>query len=134
MGRKILAVVVALIVAFAVIMIVEMANTLVVSPPASDVMNDPAKLREFMRTLPMTAYVVVLIGYILGAFAGGFIVTKMSRQVSSGITLPIVIGAILEIGAILNFFVMLPGQPIWFVAASLLLIVPAALIGHRFAR
>lgn len=134
MGRKILAVVVALIVAFAVIMIVQMANSVVVSPPSADVMRDPVRLREFLRTLPMTAYVVVLLGYVLGAFAGGFIVTKMSRRESPGIALPIVIGAILEIGAILNFFVMLPGQPIWFIVVSLLIMIPASLLGHRFAR
>jgi len=117
-----------------VIMIVEMLNSLVVSHPAADVMNDPAKLREFMTTLPMTAYVVVLVGYILGAFAGGFIVTKMSRRESPGIALPVLIGVILEIGAILNFFVLLPGQPLWFVAASLILLIPMSLLGHRFAR
>jgi hypothetical protein len=134
MGRKILAVVVALIVAMGVIMIVEMLNSMVVAPPTADVMNDPAKLREFIRTVPVTAYVVILIGYVLGAFAGGFIVTKMSRRESPGIVLPVLIGAILELGAILLFFVVMPGQPIWFIAASLVVMVPMSLLGHRFAR
>lgn len=134
MGRKILAVVVALIVAFATIMIVQMLNSLVVPPPSSDVMNDPAKLQAFMANLPTTAYVVVLAGYILGAFAGGFIVTKMSRRESPGLSLPILIGVILTICGILNFFVALPGQPMWLVALSLISFIPFSLLGHRFAR
>lgn len=133
MGRKILAIVVALIAAMAVIMIVQMLNSLVVPPPSQDVINDPAKFREFMATLPMTAYVVVLIGYFLGSFAGGFIVKNMSRRESPGMALPILIGGVLTIGGILNFFVFLPGQPIWFVILAFLIYIPVSLLGAKFA-
>lgn len=134
MGRKILAVVVALIAALAIMMVIQMLNSILVQPPSADVMGDPAKLKEFMAGLPSTAYLVVLISYVLASFAGGFIVTKMSRQVSSGPTLAIIIGAMLTIGGILNFFVMLPGQPMWFIAASLISYIPIALLGYRLAR
>ena len=134
MGRKILAVVVGLIVAWAIIMIFQMANSVVVRPPTMDVMNDPAGMREFWNTVPTTGYIVVLLGYILGAFGGGFIVTKMSRRESPGNTLPILIGVLLVIAGILNFFVLLPGQPMWFAALSLILFIPMSLLGHRFAR
>lgn len=133
MGRKILAVVVALIVATAVMIIVEMINSLVFKPPGSDVMNDPAKLREYMANGPAMAYVVVLIGYVLASFAGGFIVTKISRQVSTGSTLPIVVGAILTVLGVMNY-VMLPGQPVWYFVLALLTFIPVTLLGHRFAR
>ncbi len=134
MGRKILAVVVALIAAIAVISIVEMINSAIVPTPTLDVLNDVAKFRDFMTKLPVTAYVVVLIGYLLGAFTGGFIVTKMSRRESPGMQLPILIGAILTLGGLLNFFVMLPGQPLWFICVSLISYIPLSLLGHRFAR
>ncbi len=134
MGRKILAVIVALIAAFAVISIVQILNSLVVPPPDADVMNDPARLREFMATLPMTAYVVVLVGYFLGSFTGGYIVTKMSRRESSGSSLALLVGAILMMAGILNFFVLLPGQPIWFVLLSLLIYIPITLLGHKLAK
>lgn len=133
MGRKILAVVVALIVAVGIIWLVEMGNSMIVMPPSADVINDPAKLRDFMATVPMTAYVVVLVGYVIASFAGGFIVTKMARQVSSGTALPIIVGALLMIAFILNL-VMLPGQPLWFAVFGLLTYVPLSLLGHRFAR
>ena len=133
MGRKILAVVVAMIVAIAIMMIVEMANSMVIMPPSDAVMKDPAALREFMANGPVKAYVIVLIGYLLASFAGGFIVTKMSRRESPGLTLPIIIGVLLELGMVANIL-MLPGQPIWFVVAGFLTFIPLSLLGHRFAR
>ena len=133
MGRKILAVIVAMVVAVAIFMIVEMINTMVVAPPSDAVMKDPAALREFMANGPVKAYIIVLIGYLIGSFAGGFIVTKMSRRESPGLTLPIIVGALVSLGMVANIL-FLPGQPIWFVVASIVIFIPLSLLGHRFAR
>ena len=134
MGRKILAVVVGLVAAFAVIGIVAMIGTLVIAPPGPEIRNDPAKLREFISNPPVAAYVATLVGYFLGSFAGGYIVTKMSVRESPGIQLPLLIGVILTIGGILIFFVLLPGQPVWLAAASLVMYIPITLLGHKLAR
>lgn len=134
MGRKVLAVIVAMIVAWAIIMISQMLNVVFFKPPGADVMADPAKLNEFIAAMPASAFAVVLIGYAVAAFAGGFIATKMARNVGGGFVEAIVVAALLELGAILNFFVMMPGQPLWFVIASLLCFFPLALLGHRLAR
>ncbi len=133
MGRKILAVVVALIVSFGIMMIVEMINSLVVMPPSAEILEDSARLRDFMANVPPLGYVIVLIGYFLAAFAGGFIVTKMGRQVSNNLTLPVIIGIILTLGMIVNIF-LLPGQPISFIIIGLLMFIPVSLFGHRLAR
>lgn len=133
MGRKILALVVGLITAWAVILIVEMVATRVWHTPNNLEYMTRAEMSTYFASMPVAAYVVVLIGYLLGSFAGGFIVTKMSRRESPGMTLPIVIGAILTLGAILNF-VLLPGQPIWFMIVGLLIFIPVSVIGHKFAR
>jgi len=132
MGRMILAVVVALIVAFAIITIVEMLGATVVLPPSTEVLKDPAAIRQYMMNMPPMAYAMVVIGWIVGAFAAGFIVTKMSRRESPGLTLPILVGVLMTIGAIINF-VMLP-HPTWFVIVGLLVFIPFTLIGHRLAR
>ncbi|MEO7660565.1 MAG: hypothetical protein ABIV48_13200, partial [Pyrinomonadaceae bacterium] len=89
---------------------------------------------EFMSSLPLTAYVVVLVGYFLGSFAGGYIVTKMTMREGPGVALPIFIGVILTLIGIVNFFVMLPGQPVWFTTVALLTFIPVALLGHKMAR
>ena len=133
MGRKILAVIVAFIVASAIMLIAQMGNAMVVMPPSAEVTADRVKLAEYMANGPVTAYVVVLIGYVIAAFAAGFVVTKMSRQVSQGTTLPIIIGGILTLGMVSNL-VILPGQPVWFAVVGLLTFIPLSLLGHRFAR
>jgi hypothetical protein len=132
MGRMILAVIVALITAIAIMMVIEMGNSIVMMPPSKEVMADPAALCNFMRSGPVTAYVVVLIGYFLAAFAAGFIVTKMSRRESPGLLLPIIIGVLLTLSAIGNM-VMLPCQPVWFEIIAVLIFLPITIIGHRFA-
>jgi len=134
MGRRILAVIVAMVAAMGVIMVVQMLNAMVTAPPSQEMMGDPERMRAYMATLPSEAYVITLISYILGAFAGGFIVTKMSRQVGGGQMLALIIGGVLTLTGLMNFFVVLPNQPAWFIIASLLCYVPLALLGHRMAR
>ena len=132
MGRMILAVFVALIVAIAIMMLIEMGNSMIVMPPSQEVMKDPAALCDYMRNGPAKAYIVVLIGYFLAAFAAGFIVTKMSRRESPGLMLPVIVGVVLTLSAIGNM-VMLPCQPVWFEIIALIIFLPITLIGHRFA-
>lgn len=132
MGRKILAVIVALIAATAIIMIVEMLNSYVLPPPNADIMKDPAKLKEYMANGPTLAYIVVIVGYFLGSLAGGFIVRNMSRRESPGMGIAILIGGVLTVLGIVNM-VMLPGQPLWFMILALITFVPSALLGAKFA-
>ena len=112
MGRKVLAVVVALIAALGVIIIVQMLKTL---------------------TVGMTMDIVALVGYFLGAFAGGYIVKNMSRRESPGMALPLLIGVILTLGGIWNFFFRMPGQQMWLIALSLLTFIPISLLGAKLA-
>lgn len=133
MGRKILAVIVAMITSWGSILIVEMIATRLWSTPNNLEYMSRTEAAAYFASLPLTAYVVVIVGYVIGGFLGGFIVTKMSRRESPGLTLPILVGVLLTLGAVSNI-VMLPGQPIWFIAVSIIVFLPFSLLGHRFAR
>lgn len=132
MGRIILAVAVALLVAFAIIGVAYMLTAYVVPPPSSEVLKDPAATRHYMMSAPPMSYIMMVIGWIVAAFAAGFVVTKMSRRESPGITLPIVAGGVLTLAAIV-VFVMLP-HPTWYVIVGLLVFIPFSLFAHRLAR
>ena len=134
MGRKILALVVAWIVAVAIIMIGQMFMGAIWAAPSPTIREDPEAMRAYIEGLPTQAFVVLAIVYAVASFAGGFIVTKMSRREMPGMTFPLIIGTLLLIGGILNFFVFVPYHPPWVTAACLLIFLPATLIGHRFAR
>lgn len=132
MGRKILAIVTAMVAAVAVIWIAYMIAT--IFPPLPPVNIEYARrgdMAAYMQTYPTIAFVAVAIGYAIAAFAGGFIATKMGRRWSQGATLAIVVGALLSLGSVATATVW--PQPIWFVLVSLVIFVPLSLIGFKFA-
>lgn len=135
MGRKILAVIVACITAMAIIMIFQMISTAAAPAPPKNFEYMTAEERTTSITsLPAMVFAIVLAGYIVAAFAGGFIAQKMGRRWSEGPLLSLIVGLLLTAGGIANFFFLVPGQPMWFTAASLISYIPMALIGYRFAR
>ncbi len=134
MGRKVLAVIVGWIVAAAVMMIGQMLMATMWSPPPTAIRSDDEILRAYMMELPTQAFVALLFIYALAAFAGGFIVTKMGRRFSSGMTLPLVLATLLFIGGILNFFVMVPYHPLWVSIIGLAIFYPFTVLGYRVAR
>ncbi len=134
MGRMILAVVVAWITGGAIIAIVEMIGSMFNPQPPSNLMTLSAEEKAaYVKTIPTGAYLTVAFGYLLGSFAAGWIVSKISKR-QGGIILPVIVGALLTIGGIVNFFYVLPGQPTLFIIVSLLIFIPFALLGHKFAR
>jgi hypothetical protein len=134
MGRKILAVIVGWIVAATVIMIGQMLMATMWSPTSTNIQNDPAAMRAYIEGLPTQAFIVLIVVYVIASFAGGFIVTKMGRRFSSGMTLALIIGTLLFAGGLLNFFVMVPYQPLWVALLSLAVFYPFTLLGYKVAR
>lgn len=135
MGRKILAVIVGFITAAAIFMVSQMISTMAApSYPINAEYASQAELAAYIRTLPPMVFGIVLAGYIVGSFAGGFVASKMGRRWSPGPMLALIVGLLLTLGGIYNFFFMLPGQPVWFMIASLLSFIPFSLVGYRVAR
>lgn len=134
MGRMVLAVVVALVVAGGIMLIGQMFMGSVWTPPTPAMREDPIAMRAYFQRQPTEAFVVLAIIYAIASFAGGFVVTKMGRRWSPGMTLPIIIGSLLLFGGILNFFVVLPYHPVWVTAVCLIIYLPFTLLGHKFAR
>lgn len=132
MGRKILAVVVAMIAAVAVIWIFFMIGTMIApNTPNNSEYLAKRDLAVYMATFPASAFAAVAVGYALAAFAGGFIATKMGRRWSPGMSLALVVGGLLTAGSVLVSLAW--PQPIWFVLASLLIFIPISLVGYRLA-
>jgi hypothetical protein len=134
MSRKILGVVVGLIVAVAIFLVAEMVATLFDPHSPKNLEYMSVQEREtYFGTMPIGAYLTTAFGYLLGSLAAGWLATSISKQRNS-MTLALIAGIILTIGGLINFFIVLPGQPGWFVALSLVLYIPFALIGHRLGR
>ena len=133
MGRKILAVVVAMIAAVAIIWVFFMIGTMIApNTPNNSEYLAKREIAAYMETFPTSAFIAVAIGYGLAAFAGGFIATKMGRRWSPGMSLALVVGALLTAGSLLVSLAW--PQPIRFVLISLVVFIPLSLLGYRFAR
>lgn len=135
MGRKILAVIVAMITSTMIIWIAEMISTMAAPtyPKNAEYMSRD-EWTAYISSMPARAFAIILVGYIIAAFAGGFIATKMGRRWSPGPSLALIVGVLLTLGGVANFFVMLPGQPLWFIAVSLVCYIPFSLLGYRIAK
>ena len=116
MGRKFLAVVVAMITGLAIIWLGWMISTLAAfSTPSQMEHVGQSDLNQYAASTPPMFWVIGLISYALAGFAAGFVVSKMAtRWTTGGYGLSILVGALLTLWAIAGYF-RFPG-PIWFLS------------------
>ena len=118
MGRAIVAVVAGIVAAFVVILACESIGHFIV-PVGSAPVGDSERMREFMSTLPITAYAFGLAAYLAGSHVGGFATGFVARSFRvRGVW---VVGALVLASAIANLFLIL--HPLWFSTATVAFIV-----------
>lgn len=131
MVRTILGVLVGLVVMFVVIMAIEfLGHALYPPPPGLDPMA-PEDLSAILAMQPVAAMAFVVLAWVLGAFAGGWVAAKIARGHPRTAA---VIVSLLVVAGVVAMIVQLPGHPRWMAALGLLLPVPAALLAARMAR
>ena|SRR5438270_433459 len=132
MGRKFMAVIVAMITAVAIIWVAFMISSMMAPfyPNNLEYMSHDEVI-AYMQSVPLSTFITVLAGYGIAAFVGGFISTKMGRRWSPGMSLALVVGVLLTLGELLVSLKW--PQPSWFILASVLIFIPISLIGYRFA-
>jgi hypothetical protein len=132
MLRRILGVAIGMVAAFLVIIIAQIIMTQVIAPPSPETMRDPALLRKWVEAMPASANILLILGYVAGSFVGGFVASKAAGK-NNGFLPALLVGiALLGAGAV-NFFITMPGSPVWAIALSLICYVPLAMLGHKTA-
>ena len=127
MGRTIAGVVVGVVVAWLTIMLAEFASAPLHPMPAGLDMRNPESVAAFVATLPASALLLVLSGWVLGGLVGGYVAASISRKPRAALT----VGIVIVLGVIANA-VMIP-HPMWMTIAGVLLPVPAAWLGAKLA-
>lgn len=133
MGRKIAGTILGLVAAFITIMIAQATTLVVVTPPTPEMMQNPEAMRAWIANIPATAYITLAIGYAIGSFVGGFVAAKISGGSAIGFIPSMVVGVFLLLAGIVNFFVTMPGSPMWAIILCLLIYIPFAFLGNRTA-
>lgn len=125
--RRIFPVVAGFIVASIVMMAFEYTNSFFFPIPDNLDWADPEAVRALTASLPWTAYILVLLGWISGSFVGGFVSSYLSADTRyrTGLTL----GVILTLAGIAN--VLMIGHNILFSVISIPQFMVFTYLGHR---
>jgi hypothetical protein len=95
------------------------------APSMADFDNAHA-LSRLVSQMPRGTYFLLLVGYAIGSFSGGFAATIAGGR--EDIVLSVATGVVLMAAGIINLF-QLP-SPLWFMIASLLIYVPFSVLGY----
>jgi hypothetical protein len=96
---------------------------------AAEGVTDREKISAMLATAPLGAFLVVIVGWIFGAVAGGWTAARLAAQAKPRHGL--VLGALLTLAGVANNLMIPP--PLWFWIASLVVLLPAAHFGARLA-
>jgi hypothetical protein len=130
MVRNIVAVLLGVMLATVVILVLEMVGKRVYPLPDGVDPNDQEALAKALPNMPTGAFLFLLLTYAAGSFVGGFLAARVARR--APVRQALIVGAVLMALGLANLL-MLPGQPAWFWAASLLVYLPTAYLGSRLA-
>ena len=126
MIKNILYVLSGVIIGGAVIYLVESIGHKIYPLPENLDWTDAEALGDHIATLPIGAFVMVLLAYLLGSLAGGFMTVLYKN---SGMSNSITVGIILTLLGLLNLIMI--QHPTWFIVVSLSLYAPSAYFGGR---
>jgi hypothetical protein len=130
--RSVFAVAAGFVVASVVMMAIESINGRFLYPDlgkAADGMTDTEAIRRLLASAPVGAFLVVIVGWVLGSVAGGWVAARIGRRAPAGHALTL--GVLLTLAGVANNLMVPP--PLWFWIASLVVLLPAAYAGGRLA-
>jgi ABC-type multidrug transport system permease subunit len=90
-------------------------------------MGNPEKMKAFVAEMSVGAFIALLLGYIIGSFASGFVMRKLSQWDS--LVLPLIVGLLGTAGWFYTV-VQIP-HPMWVIVLGFLCYIPFAILGYR---
>jgi hypothetical protein len=130
MFRRILAVVIALIVALGLVMGFEYLGGFLFQHPDVNV-KTPTPISDMMANMPVAAFLWILLGYAVSSFVAGLIASLISGR--TNVKPALIAGAILMVGGVMNL-IIIPYHPLWFIIAHVFAYLPFAAFGYLLVR
>src|SRR5262245_49342915 len=129
MLRTILGVIAGLLAAMLLMFGIEALATTLFPPPPGLNLFDEADLAKLVAMAPFGMKALVVSGWLLASLAGGWIAAKIAHHPRAA---ALIVGLLVAAGCLLNAAAI--PHPLWMNALGVLLPVPLALLGARFAR
>lgn len=111
--------------AMLVIMLVESINSKLFPLKSGIDMANPEAVNTYIKSLPATAFIILLLGYFSGSFVCGFVIRRITKDADN--TPAILAGVGLTTVGIVNFFSF--DHPWWVIVIGILTFIPATLLG-----
>lgn len=130
--RSILAVIAGFVAASLIMVVVETVNGHVLYPELGKMaegMTDREEIRALMASAPVGAFLVVLLGWVLGSLVGGLLAAWIGWH--APVAHALALGGCLTLAGIANNLMLSP--PRWFWIVSLIVFLPAVYAGARLA-
>ncbi len=108
---------------------IQLINYMIVPKPEGFDWADPGSIKQMIDTMPFYAWVILILGYVIGSFAAGFVIGKIAE--SKTMILPVIAALLFMLGWLGN--IMTVPHPIWVVILVFLVYIPSTLAGHRLA-
>ena len=130
MGRKVLAGLIGVIVAFFTVWLVQKLGHMVYPPPTDLDPADTEAFGAFVESLPVAALLFVIASYFIGAFDGTFVAALIARD--DHYIYPALVGGVVLIATTMNL-ILIP-HPTWFAVTAIIAIVVASWLGLKLSR
>ena len=125
-GRRIGGVIAGVLAAWIPVGGMEMVTHSLYPPPPGTDMSNFAAVKTYVASLPMPAYVLVLLGWLIGTLLGTFVAARIGRSLVTGY----IVGAVLLAAGIYNAFAI--PQPMGFSIVSFIIFVSMTWRGARW--
>jgi hypothetical protein len=126
---RITAVAFGVLIAAALVIVVQMIGHAIYPPPTGIGGNDPDALLAMVAEAPVGALLFVILSYIFGAFGGRMLAALVARQ--TPFMYASIVGAFVLAGTIMNLNAI--SHPLWFVITPVMAIVATVLLTGRIA-
>ena len=130
MWRTLLGVIVGVLVMWLVVAGIEFASHVIYPPPVGLDPMQTADLEKILDASPLAALAMVVLAWVLGAFAGGWVAARIARH-------PRVAAVLVALGVmagVAGMIAMMPNHPVWMSVLGVALPIPAALFAARLAK
>ena len=124
--RGVVAVILGLLLAFAITFAVEAVNGMVYPPPPGTDFADPESVKAMMAVMPRAALIVVLAGWLVSVLAGTALAARFAWPAGWP---PLTVGILLLAAAVMNMYVI--PHPAWFWVVGVAIYPVATWLGAR---
>jgi hypothetical protein len=114
------------IVASIIMLIFEWINHFIFPKPAGLDLNDPVAVRAFTASLPWTAYILVFLGWLVGAFEGGCTTAWLAGERQFATTT--ILAALLVVAGIFDMTII--GFPLVAMALGIIILAVSPYLGR----